>query len=207
MSDNETSPESSSFMNADSQPAISSGAVGTHLYFYSDVTEATILSLIKDLRTMSKKIHSSVLQMDMPLDAAQIPIWLHIHSYGGLNRPAFAAADIIGSLRSPVYSVVEGLAASAATILSRSCPKSFITAHSFMLIHQLEVTISGKYAELCDSKHFMDRVAQQNEDFYSARTKMSPEEVHELLGRDIFLNASECIKLGLVDYPAEGNVP
>jgi ATP-dependent protease ClpP protease subunit len=50
----------------------------------------------------------------------------------------------------PFVSIIEGCAASAATIISMVCHKRYCTSNSFMLIHQLSSGASGKYEEMKD---------------------------------------------------------
>src|SRR5574343_327214 len=55
------------------------------------------------------------------------PIHLHIHSYGGSLFSGFAAADVIRLSKVPVWTYIEGAAASAATFLSVCGKRRFIT--------------------------------------------------------------------------------
>jgi len=68
-------------------------------------------------------------------DAPLTPIWLHIHSYGGDLFCGFSTSDQLKPIKSPIYAVVEGICASAATLIAMTCEKRYILPNSFMLIH------------------------------------------------------------------------
>lgn len=82
--------------------------------------------------------------MSFDLNVKNIPIYLHINSFGGSLYDAYAAVDTIKNLRVPVYSIIEGCAASAGTIISVVCTKRFIGKNAHMLIHQLSSSMWGK---------------------------------------------------------------
>ena len=76
-----------------------------------------------------------VYRTSFDLNIKNIPIYLHINSFGGSLYDAYAALDTIKNLRVPIYSVIEGCAASAGTIISVVCNKRFIGENAHMLIH------------------------------------------------------------------------
>ena len=76
------------------------------------------------------------------------PIHLHIQSLGGELLPTFNVVDTIEKSKAPVYSYIEGYAASAATLISVACHKKFMNKHSLMLIHQLSGMSEGTYSDM-----------------------------------------------------------
>ena len=79
-----------------------------------------------------------------------IPIKLHIQSDGGEVFAAFSAVDTIQKCKVPVETIIEGCAASAATIISVAGSRRFITPYSHMLIHQISSGFWGKMHEFED---------------------------------------------------------
>ena len=57
------------------------------------------------------------------------PIKLHIQSLGGELLPTFNVIDTIEKSKAPVYSYIEGYAASAASLISVACHKKFMNKH------------------------------------------------------------------------------
>jgi ATP-dependent protease ClpP protease subunit len=172
-----------------------------HLYFYSDVTQDSCLDLNRKLNELNKELLKFSIEFDCPPPC----IFLHINSLGGDLLSAFSVVDTIKNSRVPVVSIIEGNAASAATIISMVCHKRYITAHSFMLIHQLSSSCSGKFQELQDDFQndttFMDVLYK----LYREHTSMNDKKIKAVLLRDIWWSADECIENGLVDGVWDSN--
>jgi len=118
----------------------------SHVYFYSDVSRESVFTLSTLLREAAKFAHTTSFELNLKL----LPVYLHINSNGGSLYAAYAAVDTIKNLRVPVYSIVEGCAASAGTIISVVCEKRFISANAYMLIHQLRTGMWGNMSEVED---------------------------------------------------------
>ena len=166
-----------------------------HVYFYSEVSRESIFKLNILLREAEKFVHT----MSFDLNVKNIPIYLHINSFGGSLYDAYAAVDAIKNLRVPVYSIIEGCAASAGTIISVVCTKRFIGKNAHMLIHQLSSSMWGKMSEIEDEYKHLNELMKQIKRIYGEYTKISKKELTELLKHDIWLNPQTCIQYGLVD--------
>ncbi len=118
-----------------------------HVYFYSNVSRESIFKLNVLLQEAERFVHRT----SFDLNIKNIPIYLHINSFGG---SLYAAVDTIKNLRVPIYSVIEGCDASAGTIISLVCNKRFIGENAHMLIHEINSSIWGKMREIEDEyKH------------------------------------------------------
>lgn len=166
-----------------------------HLYFYSDVTQETCLDLTRKINNLNKELLKYSIEYDCPPPS----IFLHINSLGGDLLSAFGVVDTIENSRIPIISIVHGQSASAATIISMSCHKRYMTSNSFMLIHQLSTGIFGKFEELKDDFEndisFMDTLYS----LYKKHTKMDLKTIKESLKHDLWWNSEKCIDSGLVD--------
>ena len=91
--------------------------VDNHIYFYADVDSDRCLALIRAVRETDSELRTE--HLSRGLDGEPLtPIWLHIHSYGGSLFAAFSLADQLAMIKSPLYAIVEGIAASAATLIA-----------------------------------------------------------------------------------------
>jgi ATP-dependent Clp endopeptidase proteolytic subunit ClpP len=165
------------------------------IFFYSGVTKDSVLQLNKQIADLSQKMQHDAITYDMPIPA----IKLHINSGGGSLLDGFAAVDYIKNCKAPIHSIIDGSAASAATLMSVVAKKRFIHKHSFMLIHQLSGGAWGKYEDLVDdiknSTLFMDTIYE----IYTSNTKIPLKTLKEILKRDVWFDAKTCLKYGLVD--------
>tara|TARA_B110000483_G_scaffold218260_1_gene271430 strand:- start:1615 stop:2325 length:711 start_codon:yes stop_codon:yes gene_type:complete len=166
-----------------------------HIYFYSEVNRDSIY----DLTVLINEIEEENRALAFKMKIDEIPIYLHINSYGGCVFSAFNIIDVIESCSVPIYSIIEGCAASAGTLISVVCHKKFIRKNSYMLIHQLSSGCWGKMCEIEDEMEnltdFMDKIKK----IYVDNTKIPRKELSELLKHDLWLNSEKCLKYSLAD--------
>lgn len=174
-------------------------SVDNSVFFYTGVSKKSILNLNKKIKKLSNSLiyNSNCLGTQVP------DINLHINSPGGSLLDCFASVDTIRKNKVPVHSIIEGSAASAATLISVVAQKRSITKHSFMLIHQLSSGLWGKFEDLKDdmqnNQMFMDVIYK----IYEEHTKIPKNTLKEILKRDIYFDAKTCLKYGLVDKISE----
>lgn len=177
--------------------------VDNHIYFYCDVNTKNILELNKAILKLNKTLVSlkNSTNIEYGVNMNDLVIYLHINSLGGYVTDAFSGVDTIISSKIPIYSIIEGYAASAATFLSVVCSKRYITKHSSVLIHQLSGGYWGTYQQMTDdmknSTYLQKKIMSLYMDY--TKGKMKKDKLEELLKRDIMLNFKKCKKLGLVD--------
>lgn len=169
--------------------------VENSLYFYAEVYRDNILKLNKELAIMNNDlIYRSVVTKNKPAD-----IFLYIQSYGGSIFSGLSAMDMISKSDIKVCTVVDGCAASAATLMSIAGHSRYIKEHSYILIHQLSSMFWGNYEQLKDdmenSTKFMDMIKT----IYKERTKIPMKKLNEILKHDLWLTPKEALAYGLVD--------
>lgn len=182
----------------DESPRLTVETVDNHIYFYADVDSDRCLALMRALRRADARLRTEYVVRGMDGMPAT-PIWLHIHSYGGSLFSGFSIADQLTMIKSPIYSVVEGICASAATLIAMSCSKRYILPNSFMLIHQLSSFMWGTHEQFKDEMTLQSKAMDRLVEFYAKHSKLSGEEIREMLTRDFWIDAETCIKHGFVD--------
>jgi ATP-dependent Clp protease protease subunit len=168
-----------------------------HVYFYADVEHKTCLELNKVLQEKSDEL----LALCAKNDLGKPKIYLHINSYGGSIFAGISSMDTILRLREKVdiITIVEGGVASAGTFLSVVGTKRWMTANSFILIHQLSSGLWGKYRELKDDMQNCDRLMDMISKVYAKYTKVPPEEISQILDHDLWWDSAKCLETKLVD--------
>ena len=169
--------------------------IGNRIYFYSEVTRPKILELNRSIAKLANQFKTS---SDL-LGNTPAPIKLHINSYGGSVFAGFAAVDYIRNSKVPVISIIDGCAASAATIMSVTAQERLMHENSFMLIHQLSSMMWGKYAELKDDMVNNDMLMEKIKGIYEEHTKIPKKELSKLLSHDLWWDAKKCLQYGLID--------
>ena len=178
-----------------------------HIYFVGQVDEKSISKLVRTIQALNKEYKDSV--EDKPADPKKNsnyickiepkPLYLHITSYGGSLLAVMSAIDSIKKSEIPIYTIVDGYAASAGTLLSVCGKKKYMTKNSYMLIHQLSSGVFGQMQRIEDNylncKSFMERIKK----IYLEHTKLTEELLNSQLKHDSWWDSDTCLKYGLVD--------
>jgi len=165
------------------------------IYFYTEVSRGKNLKLNLAINDISNELlnRANVLGVDPGT------IDLHINSYGGSVHAGFSSVDYILNSKVPVTTIIDGCAASAATIMSVCGAHRKMNKHAYMLIHQLSSGMWGKYAEMQDKMENCDRFMDMIIDVYKEHTKIPKKELNNILKHDLWWDAQTCLKYGLVD--------
>jgi ATP-dependent Clp endopeptidase proteolytic subunit ClpP len=165
------------------------------IYFYQEVNKDNVLKLNTTIRNMN----NTLLNRSNILSQEPGNIFLHINSTGGGLFDGLLASDIIRTNKVPIITIVDGVAASAATLMSIVGKKRFINKNSFMLIHQLSSGVWGTYHNIKDEKQNCDLLMKTIKKIYKEHTKVPIKKLEQILERDIWLSSEECLEYGLVD--------
>lgn len=182
----------------DGEKRLTVESLDNHVYFYAHVDSDRCLDLIKKIRELDSELRAEQISRGIE-DAPATPIWLHIHSYGGDLFSGFSTSDQLKLIKSPIYAVVEGVCASAATLIAMSCEKRYILPNSFMLVHQLSTIMWGTHEEFKDEMHLQSKAMERLVKFYVQYSKLKEKDIREMLKRDSWMDAEIAIEKGFVD--------
>jgi len=182
------------YFNGDNNE-IETKVVDNHIYYYSSVNKKSALELNMKLREVENKL----LKKYNDHNNHQEYIYLHINSFGGSVFSAFSVIDTIKNMKVPVVSIIEGAAASAATLISVMCDYRIIYKTSYMLIHQLSSGSWGKMNELEEEMENLKELMNSIKTIYKENTNIPRGEISEILKHDLWWNADICLAKGLVD--------
>lgn len=129
---------------------------------------------------------------------------LRINSPGGDVMDGMAIYSMLRSCRAKVTARIEGIAASAASLIAMAASKIEIAENAFMLIHQPYTTATGDADDLATAAGDLQRMSDQYAKIYSARTGQSVAAVKALMDEDRLMSADEAVKLGYADSLASG---
>ena len=137
-----------------------------HIYFYSEVNRESIYELIFLIREAQEECLLTQLKMNVD----DVPIYIHLSSFGGSIFDAFTAIDVIKASKIPIHTIIDGSSASAGTLISVVGKKRFIRPNSYMLIHQLSSGCWGKYSEIQDEFKNLKDLTKRIKDIYTEHT-------------------------------------
>ena len=141
------------------------------IYFWEDVDIDTCKKLIENIQTVENNLLDVSKNYNIPFESLPA-IEIYINSSGGSIHDAFAVIDYIKSSKFKFTSIIQGHAASAATIISTVCDNRKIYESGYVLIHQISSGVVGKITEMTDEintcKKIMDKLIQ----IYRGKTLM-----------------------------------
>lgn len=166
-----------------------------HIYFYEEVTQKSALNLNTKLR----EVEQQLVDRNHKHKFHEEYIYLHMCSMGGCVFSAFSIIDTIKNLQVPVVSIIEGNAASAATLISVVCDYRLCHSNSFMLIHELSTGMWGKLSEIEleveNSTNLMKRIKA----IYKDNTNLTERDLNSMLNEDRWWGSKDSKRMGLVD--------
>lgn len=130
-------------------------------------------------------------------------ISLSINSPGGSVFDAIAMFNFLRRMDAAITVRVDGLAASAASLLAMAGDKIIMPANAMMMLHNPWSYAVGNADELREVADALDKVAGAVAMTYQSRTGLSAQKVDELLAQDTWLTAAEALELGLCDEVTE----
>lgn len=165
-----------------------------HIYFYTDVTQSTVENLVKAIRVLNCDLGAMALRY-----GTEPTIYLHINSDGGEVYAALAAVDTIVRSKIPITTVVEGCAASAATLISISGKHRQMLPHSHFMIHEITSDFWGKMEQIEVEFANLDKLMNIIINVYKNRTNMNTKDIRKFLRTDEMWDADTCLQKGLID--------
>ena len=129
--------------------------------------------------------------------SGDIAVW--INSPGG---DVFAAAQIYNMLRDykgKVTVKIDGLAASAASVIAMAGDKVTISPVGMLMIHDPMMMAVGNTRDMEQAIHVLDEVKESITNAYAAKSGLSHKKISELMANETWMNAKKAMELGFAD--------
>jgi ATP-dependent Clp protease protease subunit len=126
-----------------------------------------------------------------------ITVW--INSPGG---DVFAAAQIYNALKEyhgKVTVKIDGLAASAASVVAMAGAETLMSPVSYMVIHNPATIAIGDSEEMLRAKAMLDEVKEGIINAYEAKAKLSRCEISRMMSEETMFNAQSAVVFGFAD--------
>lgn len=128
---------------------------------------------------------------------------IRVNSEGGSVFAGLAIIGVIDNFKSKknckTVSIVEGLAASMASVIACAADKVVMKENAFMMIHPASSFAWGNSEDLRHTADLLEKVDGQLRDIYMKRFNDSREKLNELVDAETWLTAKEAKGYGLCD--------
>jgi ATP-dependent protease ClpP protease subunit len=124
-------------------------------------------------------------------------IAVRINSPGGDAFEGIAIFNVIRAQGKPVEVFVDGIAASAASIIAMAGDTRVMGSGSMLMIHNAWGTCVGYAQDMRKMGDVLDKVSSSVAETYVQRAGLTAEKAKELMDAESWLGASEALELGL----------
>lgn len=124
---------------------------------------------------------------------------VHINSLGGSTYQGLTIYNLLKQNKAKINMYIDGIAASAASIIAMAGDKIFMPKTAMMMIHNCWTWLEGNAKELRKTADDMDKLATAYKAAYLSKINITEERLDELLEEESYLTADECIEMGFAD--------
>ena len=128
-------------------------------------------------------------------------VTVRINSGGGDVFAAHAIHNQLIAYKGKVTVVIDGLAASAATIIAVAGDRIIMPSNALFMIHNPAIGLSDYYGveELAKAVDALNAIKDSIVAAYRKRCKVSAEELAAMMDAETWMSAAECLEKGFVD--------
>lgn len=169
---------------ADDEPSEAELLVFAPIGDWEDMGEVSARAFAKDLA----KLPSSIKRLD-----------IHINSPGGSLFEAQAIYSRLADHRAQKHVYVDGLAASAASIIAMVGHKIYMRANATMMIHLPSGLAFGNADDMRKMAGALDTVTESMINVYAKRTKQERASLRDMLAAETWMTPDQAVENGFAD--------
>ena len=127
------------------------------------------------------------------------PVTIWINSPGG---DCFAASQIYTMLmdyKGPITVKIDGIAASAASVVAMAGTEVFISPTAMIMIHNPATLAFGDHEDMQKAIEMLDEVKQSIINAYELKTGQPRKTLSKMMDEETWMNAMKALELGFVD--------
>lgn len=128
---------------------------------------------------------------------------VHINSPGGSVFDGFAIYNALKATKAKIVCIVDGIAASIASVIAMAGDEIYMAENAFLMIHNPSTFAMGDSDDLRKAADVLDALAAKVADVYAKRTGESSDTMQEKMDDETWYTAQEAIEAGLADSIVE----
>ncbi len=133
------------------------------------------------------------------LFAGKGPVTIWLNSPGGDCIAASQIYSMLMDYKGKVTVKIDGIAASAASVIAMAGTKVLMAPTSLLMIHNPMTMAFGDYNEMQKAISMLDEVKESIINAYEIKTGMSRAKLAHLMDSETWMNANKAIELGFAD--------
>lgn len=160
----------------------------TELYFEGPISDCTWLG---------DEITPAMFRDELTKVSGNLTVW--INSPGGDCISASQIYTMLRSHKGKVTVKIDGIAASAASVVAMSGDETLISPTGYLMIHNPMTLASGNKSEMEKAIALLDEIKEGIINAYVRKTGLSRNKISKLMDDETWLNAEKALQLGFVD--------
>lgn len=150
---------------------------------------------------ISPKVVQPVIAQIMGLQlVSDEPIVLWINSPGGFLTDGFALIDCIRMSKVPIFTVIRGMAASMAGLISLAGHQRYITENSTFMAHDIHAGVWDYGDKLKARAENIEKNQNHVFSFLRNNSKLSEQDLEKARHEELWLDPQQCLEKGVVDF-------
>ena len=142
-------------------------------------------------------ISPAIFKDELNAGNGDISVW--INSPGGDCVAAAQIYNMLKDYKGKVTIMIDGLAASAASVIAMAGDTVLMSPVSMMMIHNPATMAFGDHAEMKKTIDMLDEVKESIINAYEFKSKLPRDKISKLMDQETWMNANKAIELGLAD--------
>lgn len=160
----------------------------TELYFEGPISDCT---------WFGDEITPAMFRDELAKVSGNLTVW--INSPGGDCVSASQIYTMLRNHKSKVTIKIDGIAASAASVVAMSGDETLISPTGYLMIHNPMTLASGNKSDMEKAIALLDEIKEGIINAYVRKTGLSRNKISKLMDDETWLNAEKALQLGFVD--------
>lgn len=128
---------------------------------------------------------------------------LRINSYGGVVTDARAMYTLLVQHKAKIITHIDGIAASAASVVALAGNEIEIAEGGFFMIHNARGGMYGQAEDMRQAARVLDLMNGTIRDTYAARSKQPDQQIQTWMDEETWFNGTDAVKHGFADRVVE----
>lgn len=176
----------------DDEESVGGNIQHIHLPYFESTQTSRCIKAYLDENIKEAKYYRNWIQSVESLNEGDL-VYLSVNSYGGYLDGAIAIINAMQSTDANVHVCIDGVAASAASLIALAAPSVAVSPYASMMIHAATFGAFGKQSDVISHASFVDKqVKALMHDIY--KDFLTEEEFQEVIvGREIWFDSEEIV--------------
>ena len=127
------------------------------------------------------------------------PVTIWINSPGGDCIAASQIYSMLMDYKGDVTVKIDGIAASAASVIAMAGTKVLMAPTSLMMIHNPMTMAYGNHDDMTKAIEMLDEVKESIINAYEIKTSLTRAKISHLMDQETWMNANKAVELGFAD--------